>query len=214
MSAQLKIDSSAFDKALKAYAANSRKSGEEVLRNQARLFVQDVVKITPPNRKFSFNRKGGEAAVRSDIRKIMRGSNARGAINDPAGVHQSYRNRSTGRVRRELKNKVKVRNLAAYIKSEIAKVGILASGWNAAAAKLGAKLPDWIKRHGTGAGAIQIKLGLLEMRIAITNAVKFAGNVKGLSRRVQAALNRRAGAMNRQLEDYAVRRAARRAGFR
>jgi hypothetical protein len=212
MKVDLKIDDRAFRRSLNAFAANSRKTGQEILRSQAKLFVQDVVKITPPNRGKA-NRKGGEATIRADIRKIMRASNAKDAVTDPADIHSSYRNKSTGRVRRELKNKIKVRNLAAFIKAEIEKVGILASGWNAAAARLGAKLPAWITRHGTGRGSIRILLGALSMRIVLANAVKFVGNVKGLTRRVQSALDRRSKAMDRQLENFAVKQAARKAGF-
>lgn len=213
MSAQLKIDDKAFREALTRFAENSRKSGEEVLRNQARLFVQDAVKITPPNQDYKLRRKLGEAAIAADIRKIMRGSNARDAIDDPAALHQKYRRRTTGRVAKERAIKFKVRNLAAYIKSVQERVGILASGWNAAAAKLGARMPDWIKRHGSSGGSIRIKLSLLETRITIANSVKFVGSVKDLARRVQHALNTRAGAMNRQLADF-QKRSARKAGFR
>lgn len=213
MKVDLKIDDRAFRRSLNAFAANSRKSGQEILRGQAKLFLQDVVKITPPN-KGKANRKGGEATIRSDIRKIMRASRARDAIDDPAQVHARHRSKSTGRVRRELKNKVRVRNLAAYIKSQVALVGILASGWNAAAARLGAKLPAWVTRHGNSRGSVRISLGALTIRIVLTNAVKFVGSVKGLNRRVQSALNKRSRAMDRQVEHYAMKQAARKAGFK
>jgi len=214
MSAELKIDDRAFVKALQAFAANSRKTSEAVIKDQARLFVKDAILITPPNKDFKANRKGGETAIKNDISKIMRQSSARDACTDPADIHARFRDRQTGRVnKRNLKYKIKVSGLAAYIKKELEKVGILASGWNAAAAKLGAKVPDWISRHGTGRGSIKVSFGLNESRITITNAVKFASNVKDLVRRVQRALDKRTGAMNRQL-DHFQKKSGRDAGFR
>ena len=103
--------------------------------------------------------------------------------------------------------------LAAFIKKELENVGILASGWNAAAKKLGAKVPDWVARHGTGRGQVRLRFSVTECRITITNAVKFAGSVKGLVSRVQRALDKRTGAMNRQL-DHHQKQSARDAGFR
>ncbi|XHR30914.1 MAG: hypothetical protein ACFUZC_10185 [Chthoniobacteraceae bacterium] len=210
----LKFDDRAFRSALKRFEANSKRSREAVLKDQARLFVRDVILVTPPNKNFKLNRKGGEAAVSNDIRKILRQSKAKDAVSDPSDIHARFRDRHTGRVnKRNLKTKYRVANLAVYIKKELEKVGILASGWNAAAAKLGARVPEWISRHGTGRGAIKITVSLAEVRITITNAVKFASGVDGLIRRVQAALDKRTGAMNRQV-DHFQKRAAKEAGFK
>lgn len=203
-------------KSLRAFAKNSAKSNEAVIKDQARLFVNDVVLITPPNKDYKQQRKLGEAAIKGDIKKIMRGvrEGTKGAITDPAALHKKYR-AGDGRVRKELPlaQKFRVINLPAYIQKMIKQVGILASGWVAAGEKLGSKIPDWIKRHGSSGGRISMKFSLTECRIIITNAVKFAGGVKGLTRRVQAALNKRAGAMDRQLK-HQQEQSARRAGFR
>jgi len=216
VNSDLKFDDRAFRKALLAFAAGSRKSNEEVIKNQARLFVNDVILITPPNQNYKQQRKLGEKAIAADIKKIMRGarSGTKSAITDPAQLHKKYRGRD-GRVRTTLPfgQKFRVVDLQGYIKSVIARVGILASGWNAAGKKLGCKLPDWAARHGTGGGRISIRFSLTQCRITITNAVKFAGGVKGLTRRVQAALDKRAGAMDRQLKNQ-QERAAKAAGFR
>jgi hypothetical protein len=210
----LKIDDSAFRAALKRFEANSKRSREAVIKDQARLFVRDVILITPPNKNYKLNRKGGEAAVSNDIRKIFRQSRARDAISDPSDIHARFRDKRTGRVnKRNLRTKYRVANLAAYIQKELERVGILASGWNAAAAKLGARVPDWIARHGTGRGTIKIVVSLAEVRITITNAVKFASGVDGLLRRVQAALDKRTGAMNRQV-DHFQQKSAKEAGFK
>ncbi len=214
MSADLKFDDREFRKALKRFEANSIKSRGVVLEGQARLFVRDVILITPPNKDFKANRKGGETAIKADIRKIMRQSKARDARTDPAEIHAKFRDKRTGRVnKRNLKRKFKVAGLAGFIKKELEKVGVLASGWNAAAKQLGAKIPDWVARHGTGRGQVRLRFSVTECRITITNAVKFAGSVKGLVSRVQRALDNRTGAMNRQL-DHHQKQSARDAGFR
>lgn len=216
MSADLKIDDKAFVKAIKAFAAGSRKSNEAVIKDQARLFVNDVILITPPNQDYKQRRTLGERAITADIKKIMRGARngTKSAISDPAQMHKKYRGRD-GRVYTTLPfgEKFRVVDLQAYIKSVIARVGILASGWVAAGEKLGSKIPDWARRHGSSGGRIKMTFSLTECRITITNAIRFAGGVKDLTRRVQAALDKRAGAMDRQLKNQ-QERAAKAAGFR
>ncbi len=61
-----------------------------------------------------------------------------------------------------------------YQKWICARVGMLAGGFNAAAAKLGISLPAWIKRHGTGRGAVEIKRSRGHFTITIRNSVKYA----------------------------------------
>ena len=62
-----------------------------------------------------------------------------------------------------------------YKKFIFKEVGMLAGGFNDAAAKLGVSLPAWIKRHGTGRGVCQVKTGPNSFSIKITNSVKYAG---------------------------------------
>lgn len=212
-----KFDRSKFDRALKAFAAESRKSGLEVLENQARLFVRDAASITPPNTKFKFDKGLGVRSVRKDLGKIMRP--ARLAPNDPAEVHRRYRGRR-GRVTINLRGvrdgriPVSKGRLDAYIKREISQVGFLAAGWVAAARKLGTRLPEWITRHGSRFGGVKISLARSSISIRVENAVPYVGNVSGMHRRVQAALDQRARQMFKQLRDLAVKRAAKKAGFK
>lgn len=213
MSADIKFDDRAFRAAFKRFDENSKRTRSEVLKEQAKLFVQDVILITPPNKDFKANRRGGESAIKADLRKIMRQSASAKASSDLAGIHAKFRDPTTGRVRVALKKKIRVTNLASYIQKELGKVGILASGWNAAATQLGAKAPDWITRHGNGRGGIQITFTLSECRIAISNGVKFASSVRGLVSRIQRSLDKRASAMNRQV-DHFQKQAAREAGFK
>jgi hypothetical protein len=212
-----KFDTSKFERALKAFAAESRKSGREVLENQARLFVRDAATITPPNNTFRFTKGKGVARVRKDIAKVMRP--ARLSPNDPAVFHRRFRG-SRGRINIDLRGlrdgriPISKPRLDAFIRRKISHVGFLAAGWVAAARRLKTNLPEWITRHGARFGSVRITLNRRGIAVRIVNTVPYVGEVGGLRRRIQTALDFRAGAMERQLEDLAVKRAAKRAGFR
>lgn len=210
MTVDVKIDTREFDRAMLRFAAGSRKSSSEILRSQGRLFVRDMIRITPP---FSGYDKGGkalgEATVRRDVARALR-NDSRGG--DAASLHAAARNRR-GVVPRRTQQKG-ARNVPAYLKLQLAKVGKLASGWNAAAVELGAAVPAWIARHGTKRGQFQLITQGPTLRLRITNSVRFVGDVAGLQRRVQWSLNNRAIQMDKQVDNLAVKRASRAAGFR
>jgi len=208
--ADIKIDTRDFLRALERFSENSKRTKKEILRQQAKLFIRDVVKITPPNKNFGYNKPGGEAAIRNDLGKLFF-SSPRG-ITDPGSAHRQHRN-SQGRVGGRIENKIAVKGLAAYRKKIFAKVGILASGWNAAARRLGLVLPAWISRHGTRRGRVVIKTDATGMSIEVVNSVRFAGDVKGIDRRIASALRNRARQMDKQMDAFAVKRAAREAGL-
>ena len=100
-----------------------------------------------------------------------------------------------------------------YQQRVLKKVGLLMSGWNASAAKLGTKLPAWTSRHGTGRGRCAVTKTRTGIRIRLENMVGFVTRVQGLERRVQWALNAQAGALERAA-DAIMRKTARRVGFR
>jgi len=212
-----KFDTSKFERALKAFATESRKSGLEVLENQARLFVRDAASITPPNNSFRFTKGKGVARVRKDIAKVMRP--VRLAPNDPAVFHRRFRGRR-GRITIDLRGVRDARipvskpRLDAFIRRKISHVGFLAAGWAAAARRLKTNLPEWITRHGARFGSVRISFTRRGISIRVENAVPYVGEVSGLRRRIQTALDYRAGAMTRQLDDLAVKRAAKKAGFK
>ncbi|XHR27551.1 MAG: hypothetical protein ACFUZC_16595 [Chthoniobacteraceae bacterium] len=209
-----KIDANhAFENAFKRYASTSKRQRKALLDEQGRIFVKEVILVTPPNKDLKANRKGGEQTIATDIKKIFRGSKSKKAITDLAAMHKQYRQASSGRVGKGPGKKIPARGLRDYIKAVQARVGILASGWNTAAVQLGVKVPPWIAQHGTGRGQIFFKLGDSECRLTIVNRVKFAGGVRGIARRVQWVLNRRAGAMNRRVDDY-EKKAAQKAGLK
>lgn len=92
-------------------------------------------------------------------------------------------------------------------------VGILASGWNAAAIKLKVSVPAWVKRHGDGGGSIEIVEARGSFRLVLSNEVQFVGNVKDYERRIQKAIDYQARKLDRQI-DHLVKKAIRAGGFR
>lgn len=133
------------------------------------------------------------------------------------GWHYAHRRRN-GRVRGGKNKSAGVRAIVlaaqkkSYTATVLRKVGLLMAGWSASAEKLGAKLPAWVTRHGSGGGrcAVTSRNGI---HIRMENMVGFIGRVGGLKRRVQWALDAQAGALERAAEAI-MRKAARRAGFR
>lgn len=103
-------------------------------------------------------------------------------------------------------------NFAWFERRVLARVGLLAGGWNKAAQELGTRLPAWVRRHGTGRGDIELQLTGTRLRILVTNDVSYAAAVRDYQPRVQRALNDQAKAMNRQ-SAFLAKKAARRAGF-
>jgi len=101
----------------------------------------------------------------------------------------------------------------SYRKGQLAKVGLLSSGWNAAAASLGLRLPRWITRHGTLHGSARIKTGAHSIEITAENAIRYAGDVEGLPRRIQWAVQRQAEAIIRR-SDHALKKSAKKSGFK
>ncbi len=94
----------------------------------------------------------------------------------------------------------------------LARVGWLASGWNAAAMKLGVRVPAWIARHGSSAGQIVVKLTGWALTIEIRNRVKYAGEISDLRSRVGRALEAQRKAMERQIK-WLTERNARKSGL-
>jgi hypothetical protein len=67
------IDHAAFNRAAERMIATSKKSTKQILEEQGKIVVVEAAKITPPNKNFKWNRKGGETAVTNDINKILVG---------------------------------------------------------------------------------------------------------------------------------------------
>jgi hypothetical protein len=218
MSKPVTFDKTAFDQALKAFRRHSKKAVQTVLIEQARGIMTKIIDATPPggkNVRGQDAKKRGESKVAGDIRKIMEAGRAKDASSEsPTEIHRRYRN-SRGQVRREIHPKIKVKagDLARLIREKKRMVGFLASGWSAASSLFGARLPAWITRHsGKGEGKVRSNPTMVE--VTATNSVGYAHRVMNMNKRIQVALNAQAGAMRRQVEHFAAKQAARKAGFK
>ncbi len=79
------IDTRDFQWALREFTRLSRRAPADILRDQARLFVVDAAKLTPPN-KGKWNPKGGRATVANDIAKLL-ASHRRNSGRSAAEIH-------------------------------------------------------------------------------------------------------------------------------
>ena len=228
----LELDKTKFDAALKEFRRNGKRAAEVVLREQARGVLRKIIDWTPPGGKNATGqgaKKRGEAKVERDILKLMQphvppkapvnilraaGMFVEEASNaSPAAIHKANRS-PTGRVNRKLNPRIKIKasDLKRYIASKKKMVGFLASGWKAAATKLGVPVPAWVSRH-SAPGEGKIKSTSVAIEVVATNKVK-GSPALDIERRVQSALDSQAAAMVRRLENFAVREAARKAGFK
>lgn len=209
---KIKFDDSGLRAALREYAAGSARSAEEVMREQGGLFARDLIAVTPPSRG-KVSPKAGYAAVKRDIARAVFEQPKRARLaGDPRPIHEAARNPRTGRVSPRTRQQPAV-GVAAYTKEVLTRVGKLASGWAKAARKLGQKIPPWIARHGEKRGTIGLTFNQREARINLANHTPYAGGVRGIQRRIATALSWRERALVRQLENYAQKRAAQRAGL-
>lgn len=220
MNVRCKLDMRQIQQAIKNLAPHVKKTRKELVERAAKGFVRTVATITPPASKGTTGpaaRKQGEATITSDLARVMipvrpkRGNQ----LESPQDIYKRFRDKNTGRINPRNLQKPYPVSKAEYIalrKRLLLRVGWLASGWNAAAQKLGVKLPPWITRHGTKAGVILVTSDGRRFRIEISNAVKFVGNVKDLDRRIQKAVMYQANAMQRQA-DYLLKKSVKKAGF-
>ena len=220
MNVHMKFDMRRLQQAIKHLEPLVKKSRKELVEQAAKGFVKTVATVTPPASKGatgSTAKKQGEVAITNDLAKVMKAVRVRrGAqLQSAQDIYKRFRDARTGRINpRNLQNPYPVSSTEynALRKTLLARVGWLASGWNAAAQKLGVKLPVWITRHGTGAGIILVTNDGRRFRIEISNAVKFVGNVKDLDRRIQKSVDYQANAMQRKA-DFLLRKAVQKAGL-
>ena len=221
MNVHMKFDMRRLQQAIKNLEPLVKKSRKELVEQAAKGFVKTVTEVTPPASKGttgSAAKKQGEAAITGDLARVMLPVRSRrnAQLQDPVEIYKRLRDKNTGRINpRNLQKPYPVSSTqyAALRKTLLARVGWLAAGWNAAARKLGVKLPAWIARHGTGYGIILVSNDGRRFRIEISNAVKFVGNVKDLDGRIQKAITYQANAMQRQA-DFLLHKAVKRSGFK
>ena len=220
MNVHMKLDMRQIQRAIKNLEPVVKKSRQELVEQAAKGFVKTIASITPPGSQGatgSTAKKQGEAAISNDLAKVMKAvrSKRNAQLQSPQDIYKRFRDQRTGRINpRNLQKPYPVpgAEFNALKKTLLGRVGWLASGWNAAAQKLGVRLPAWISRHGTGAGVIIVTSDGRRFRIEISNAVKYAGSVKDLDRRIQKAVTYQANAMQRQA-DFLLHKAVKKAGF-
>jgi len=221
MKADVKFDLRPIQRAIKQLQPHVKKSRRELTEQAAKGFVKEVVEITPPGgsgRRGNAAKKTGEAAIQYDLGRVMIAARARKnvTLQDPREIHQRFRDLRTGRINpRNLKQPypVDASALRSLQQELIARVGKLAGGWNAAAAKLGVKLPSWVSRQGGGRGAMTVVDSFRLFRITIINAVKYVNSVADYERRIQSAITIQANKMRRQAE-FLLTRALKRGGWK
>jgi hypothetical protein len=213
---KVKIDPNRFWDALNAFAKDSKKSWETLFTQQCKLIGKQIVMVTPPmqaNRlgkdTFATGKSRGQAATASDILKVFVSTRSKktndgrkvvDSLSEMAQVHKRQKNRR-GRVggkAREIPALGGV--LKQYIAQKKKSVGYLASGWNAlkVAAKFGG-IPKWITDKDAGGGATIASTGDT-LKFIATNNASFAGNLRGVERYMQIAVDQQAINLWRQVK--------------
>ena len=221
MKADVKFDLRPIQRAIKKLQPQVKKSRRELTEQAAKGFVKEVIEITPPGgsgRRGNAAKKTGEAAIKYDLARVMIAARAvkNVILQDPREIHDRLRDMRTGRINpRNLKHPypVDASALRALQRDLLARVGKLAGGWNAGAAKLGAKVPAWVSRQGAGRGGMSVVNSIRQFRITLTNAVKYVTNVADYMRRVESAIGIQAAKMERKAE-FLLTRALKRAGWK
>ena len=195
---------------------------QKLVTLSARRFVRNVADITPPatGKADSIAKKRGEAAILRDLLKIAIPTTVAGPSHAAREVLASAEDLLTAHAtalsagtvdRRKVHDKLFVspttfnRVLALLQK----RVGWLAAGLNAAAARLGASLPAWIKRHGNRFGRIEVHPSRHGLRIRIIQNVPFADDVKNYARHWNFALQKEIASLTRQARAIFERKAGR-----
>ncbi len=191
---------------------------EKFWAGQAKGVMKEVIAFVPPSMgKANIEAKRrGEANVASDIEKLFLAVSPRRADTSVslAQVHAAARN-SKGRVSRNKGRTpalVTRSALSAYLREVKGRVGYLAGGFNAAAAKVGYRPPAWIWRHRSP-GSVRLRVSARGIQFRATNAVDYASGVAALESRIQRGIDAQTGKLRRETE-YLLARAARASGFR
>ena len=188
---------------------STKKTGEEIVGEAVRGFIREVVNVTPPakGKADGAAKKADENTIENDLTKLatpvagVSGRKARAAMATAGDLRAAWadarKGQSSGRVNPATRKKLLVsKGDFNRVLREIQKqVGILAAGWNAAANRFGARLPAWIKRHGTRGGRdLKAQTGqsagdLLVLRQAFQNAGLGADGVAANVSKMQKALS-------------------------
>jgi hypothetical protein len=231
VAAEIRLDHGRFSAAVARYMLYTGKSVEEALMEQARLFVGDVIKVTPPfhpgaGQGATVAKKAGEKSVAANMGRLFAEHDLIGSRRvthlfgrtDVEGlpfiVPAPEKNPNVEAIYREEDGRAKNRRSYRYEKkrihvdarkvrriyrAKVKNVGWLAGGWNAAATRLGAKVPAWVRRHGSAPGQVRIDFGRQVLRIQLANAVPYGRRIGGIEKRIAFAHKKRIDAMERQI---------------
>lgn len=216
----LKIDTKGFEGALKTMLSQSKRSAKEVVDEQARGFIMNVIKVTPPARStresLGSAKRIARKKVAADIHKVIQGVPVKQAEAKDAGSIKAAHNkaRQDGQVKDSPRRRLKVPKtmLNAYIRKQQTKIGRLAAGWNAAASKFNVKVPAWIAQHTTGSG-VKVTATASQFGMKATNKSPYADKIGKLEGRIQHALGVQSAKMRKRIASFIVKD-AKRSGFK
>lgn len=105
-----------------------------------------------------------------------------------------------------------VESVASFVEDKQGAVWWLASGWARALRALGARLPTGVGKHNAP-GKLSVIANDALVEVKMINKVSFAGEVRGIKRRIRSAMRIRTDVLQRRWDGY-MGRAARGAGFK
>ena len=219
MSVSLTLDTKKFDAALVRFMDKSKKLPSQVMKQQGKLLLRNIIAITPPNagKKVSpddgtkmipvAGKKAGEVTIRADIMKVF--IDADNTIDTSHGskvlqssdlmFYNNFRDKNNGRVPITNREKRLAHGLEDFIKQRQKLVGIACGGWAAGAEKCGLKIPKWMKHPYKGSASLTMSFESSVLHVI--NDIKFIGNFKGMQKRIQNALDVQAINMNKQVNN-------------
>lgn len=232
------VNTALFDRAVLRLHEDLGIELPKAVKTAARLLALDLLRLTPPKSqgqgRSAVKRDIGRAMLLLDPAKIhnavfkqavrdqefdvvqaflnnvrKRGGTFSSSRLEPfsADLHQRARDRQ-GRVRRSQKVLVLERGAhTRYVHEVQGHVGSTKYAWGAAAQRLGASVPDWILRHAPAHGDFIEDDNKENPSVTLINRGAGIDNLR--SSQVQFALNRRARAMTRDVEQVLAGRASR-----
>lgn len=235
---QIEVQIERFDRALARYWTELGIEQGKVVRIQARLANEDLIRITAPK-----SLAQGRRAVLRDVSRAVtvidpsgvHGVNLRQAIlsgdydlvqrillDDPHGkwagyrlerfsptLHQSRRDKR-GRVRRNYKViTLDANQHRAYVKQVQGHVGIARAGWASSGRHVGARIPQWVLKHDVEQYGRVLDQLHDKTKPSITMTNLAKGNSSVTGAKVRDVLRRRVSAMTRDINQMLAGRRSR-----
>lgn len=225
------LDTTSFGQAIRRLSAINNKTQAENLLRYAKTTLSNpgqgsgLLQITPPASAGSTGtaaKRAGESAIAKDLAAIftpVRLKYKRPEIYpNVSEIHRRlFLTKVAGRTLRSDKGRgsyyvdgAKLKALALALKKN---VGKLASGWAAAANRLGVAVPAWIARHGGGRGQIRVALTAPRYEVEMTCICPPNAPSAELERRVPYAIKYATARAEREIA-FLLARDAGKAGFK